>query len=191
VTGLLPHRLGLPGAGDEASRASSSALALVFEPDIDPGLAQRDYRSFVRHFVVRTAGLVGAREYRVGTEGPADVDSGPLVRGVSLSASAVALAAARRSGDRRLAEALDAEAELFGLPVTLAGRRRYGFGLLPVGDAFLAWARSQTGTQLPASTPGPRPLWVPLTLLPLAPGALAGALVLVLRRRRRMSPAQD
>src|ERR671918_583297 len=33
-------------------------------------------------------------------------------------------------------------AEIFGIPIEINGRRRYAGGLLPVGDAFLAWARS-------------------------------------------------
>src|SRR6185312_17065343 len=129
------------GAVLEGPRASSQALMLAFLPDIDPGAAAADYRRFAGAFVVREAGLVGVREYPLGTEGAGDVDSGPLVAGVSLSASAVALAAATRHGDAPLARTLDAEAELFALPLPWFDGRRYAFGQLPVADAFLAWAR--------------------------------------------------
>ena len=93
--------------------------------------------------MVREAGLVGVREFPRGQSGVGDVDSGPLLLGVSASASAVTLAAARAVGDAELAADLDREAELLGLPLRWAGERRYALGLLPVGDAFLAWARTR------------------------------------------------
>jgi hypothetical protein len=172
ATGLLPHRLDADGSVLEGPRASSQALMQAFLPDIDPGAAAADYRRFVAAFVVRELGLVGVREYPVGTSGEGDVDSGPLIAGVSLSASAVALGAAHRQGDTALAGALDAEAELLALPVPWFDGRRYGFGLLPVADAFLAWARAQPAA--PAGT-GPNaapgwlwPLWLLLALAPAA-----------------------
>lgn len=186
ATGLLPHKLGPDGSVIEGPRGSSQALLLAFEPDVDPDLAARDYRAFVATFVVRRAGLVGIREFPAGTPGDADVDSGPLVFGVSASASAVALAATSRQGDVHLSQALNAEAELLGLPITWNSARRYGFGTVPVGDAFLAWARSQTPSTAPTGTiEGPRPLWWMLAVLPVIPGALAAALLVVVRRRRR------
>jgi len=172
AAGLLPHRLAADGSVREAPRASSQALMLAFLPDIDPGAAAADYRRFVDTFVVRELGLVGVREYPVGTDGEGDVDSGPLVAGVSLSASAVASAAARRHGDTDLAGALDAQAELVALPVPWFDGRRYGFGLLPVADAFLVWARAQppapAGTG-PTGVPGWLwPLWLVAALVPAA-----------------------
>ena len=80
---------------------------------------------------------------RAGSDGPGDVDSGPLLLGVSASASTVTLAAARAIGDTELADDLSREAELLGLPSRWGGERRYALGLLPVGDAFLAWARTR------------------------------------------------
>jgi hypothetical protein len=184
ATGLLPHQLGADGSASEGPRGSSQALLLAFEPDVDPARAARDYRQFVSTFVVRRLGFVGIREYPEGTPGEADTDSGPLLLGVSASASAVALAAAARQQDPHLSRSLDAEAELFGLPVTWGGKRRYGAGQLPIGDAFLVWARSQSPS--PAPTGGiesPRPLWLIWGVLPLLPGALG--LALLLRHRRR------
>lgn len=183
ATGLLPHRLDADGSVLEGPRASSQALMQAFLPDIDPGGAAADYRRFVAAFVVREGGLVGVREYPVGTEGEGDVDSGPLVAGVSLSASAVTLGAAHRQGDTALAGALDAEAELLALPVPWFDGRRYGLGLLPVADAFLAWARAQppasTGTG-PTGVPGWLwPLWLLVALLP-------AVVLLALPRTRRL-----
>jgi hypothetical protein len=89
--------------------------------------------TFSRLVVVRRLGLVGVREFPVGSAGQGDVDSGPLLLGVSLSASTVTLAAARARGDTALADSLDSEAELYGVPAQWAGPRRYAFDVLPVG----------------------------------------------------------
>jgi hypothetical protein len=185
ATGLLPHKLAADGSVLEGPRGSSQALLLAFEPDVDPELAAQDYRRFVSTFVVRRIGLVGVREFPAGTAGEGDQDSGPLLIGVSASASAVALAAAGRQHDTRLSRSLNGEAELFGVPLTWSGARRYGFGTLPVGDAFLAWARSQPASGAPTGAlAGPGPLWLLWGALPLLP-ASAGALVVALATRRR------
>ena len=125
------------------------------------------------------------RKYPRGSEGSGDVDSGPLVLGVSASASAstVALAAARIVGDAELASDLDREAELLGLPTRWGGERRYRLGLLPVGDAFLAWARTRVaGSPLTPDWPRVRRLWEILVLPFLVP--LLGV-ALVARRGAR------
>ena len=123
--------------------------------------------------MVREAGLVGVREFSRGQDGVGDVDSGPLLLGVSASASAVTLAAARAIGDIELAEDLSREAELLGLPSRWGGEHRYALGLLPVGDAFLAWARTQPLELVPqvgGDETSVRPWWPLLAapfLLPL------------------------
>lgn len=184
-TGLLPHEVAASGAMITGSRGSSAAIIQTFWPAIQraSGAVEDDqWRRFTRTFVTRELGLVGIREYPHGTDGIGDVDSGPLILGVSASASAVGLAAARATGDDELAASLDREADLLGLPLRLPSGTRYGFGVLPVGDAFLAWARtraSPAGDQ-PVGTV-PDPLWWPAA----TPGLLAAGLgVLMLRDRR-------
>jgi hypothetical protein len=67
-------------------------------------------------------------------------DSGPLILGVSASASVVMASAAAFYRDEQTADALFGTMELAGLPIDVGAGKRYGFGLLPVGDAFVAWA---------------------------------------------------
>jgi hypothetical protein len=147
ATGLLPHRVAASGQLLEGTRGSSQSIIQAFWPVIalalDDQTDQATWTRFVDQFVVSRLGLVGVREYPRGQGGPGDVDSGPLVLGVSASASAVTLAAARQVGDATLADVLDREAELLGLGFTWSGARRYALGQVPVGDAFLAWARSR------------------------------------------------
>ncbi|WP_219500031.1 hypothetical protein [Nonomuraea ceibae] len=86
-----------------------------------------------------------------------------------------------------VAGALADYGELAGLPVGTPWTKRYAFGLMPIGDAFLAWSK----TALPWVTPPPSPpeatvspWWrAPLPALLLAIGA-APWLPAVIRRRR-------
>ena len=145
ATGLLPHEVDAAMRPLDGPRGTSTMLEQAFWPDIDPAVAAARWTAAVDTFVVRRAGLVGVREHPAGEGGGVlgDVDSGPLVAGVSLSASAVALAGARRHGDDVLARSLQREAEWAGAPVQVGGSRRYAAGVLPVADAFLVWARAQ------------------------------------------------
>jgi hypothetical protein len=106
-TGLLPHLTdAATGAPLEAPRGSSTALMAALLPSLDETLAREHYRLFQRWFIVSRLGLPGVREFLPGVRAVGDEDSGPLLLGVSLSASTVAIAAARANGDARLAEAL-------------------------------------------------------------------------------------
>ena len=135
-TGLLPHSARLSGA-----RGSSSALINAFLPDVDRGFAREQYLLYRRHFSGRLLGVLpSVTEYPDGQAGSADVDSGPLLFGVSGPATVVGIAAARENGDAGEALALRSAAEAIGLGFETGGRRRYGFGILPIGEAFLAWA---------------------------------------------------
>ncbi len=151
---LLPHRVDADGRSLEGPRGTSQAIIQTFWPALGIALDEVvDVTTWVRFreaFVVERVGLLGVLEHPRGDSGVGDVDSGPLVLGVSVSASAVTLAAARAVGDLQLATDLEREAELLGLPLDWLGRRSYGLGLLPIGDAFLVWARSTpTGAALP------------------------------------------
>ncbi|MEV4083187.1 hypothetical protein AB0J43_23255 [Nonomuraea fuscirosea] len=187
-TGLLPHRAA-PGTGEpeEVARGSSQSMIQRFLPDIDPGFAAGQYLRFRDRYVVTPLGLGPAvREYPSGMDGPGDVDSGPLPLGVSLSATAVTLGAAQVHGDAALAGALDRYGELAGLPVGTPWTKRYAFGLMPIGDAFLAWsktARPWTATGPLEPPPASVPWWWRLPLLALLAVLGAAPWLPALRRR--------
>jgi len=178
ATGLLVHEAGLDGRVLSGPRGSSQSIIQTFLPDLDPSAALQDWAAYRRWFVVRVAGLIGVREFPTGTSGAGDVDSGPLLWGVSASSSAVTLAAARANGDRLLADSLDREAELLGVGFSWGGTRRYAAGALPVGDAFLAWGRSLplggASFDTDDSSPG-QPWWALLVALAFAPAVAVGA----------------
>lgn len=194
VTRLLPHRVDpITGEGFETARGSSQSIILRFLPEIDPLWASEQYAAFRSQFVGFVGTVPGIREYLVGVAGEGDVDSGPLVNGLSASASVVTMGTAFLYGDRELGEAFFHIGESAGIPISWDDTKRYGFGLLPVGDAFLAW--SQTALSLGARpTPNTFPTvvsswWrVPLHLLSL--GFVAVLLLPEWKRYRRRKAAR-
>ncbi|MFC8382604.1 hypothetical protein [Nocardia sp. NPDC057272] len=142
ATGLLPHQVSpTDGSMLTGARATSQTVIHRFLPEIDPTFARSQYARYRDRFVAHPGGFGPAvREYPKGVDGSGDVDSGPLVAGISLSATVVAVGAARMNGDGALAAAIGSEGELIGLPVDLPWSKRYAFGLLPIGDAFVVWS---------------------------------------------------
>ncbi|MSU77995.1 MAG: hypothetical protein EXS16_07855 [Gemmataceae bacterium] len=190
-TGLLPHRVDpQTGAILQGSRGSSQSLLLRFLLEIDPEMGREHYVVFRTRFVPGAWILPGTREYPIGTEGIGDIDSGPLVMGVSLSASVVSIAPARMVNDHNLALPYFQLGEAIGLPISWQGERRYVFGRLPIADAFLVYSRIATAwvtapdsvTTEPIVPWGWRLGWHFLTILPIA------GLLMLTRRRRGCSP---
>ena len=143
-TGLLPHKSdATSGDATIAARGSSQALMLRFLIDIDPQLAREHYMIYRGLFADSVLGMVpGVREYPHGKGGPSDVDSGPIILGYSGPATVVGMGAAIAYGDNQLSDPILRGVELVGLPVTWGGSKRYGFGRLPVGEAFLVWSKT-------------------------------------------------
>jgi hypothetical protein len=168
-TGLLPHRVDpVTGEPVEVARGSSQSVIQRFLVDVEPSFAREQYLRFRDRFVVSPLGLGPAvREYPIGLDGPADVDSGPLPLGISVSATVVTLGAAQAHGDARLAGDLANYGELVGLPVDTPWTKRYAFGLLPIGDAFLAWAKTARPwvAEVPTAPPSTVAWWWRVPLL--------------------------
>lgn len=141
------------GAPRDGVRGSSLALVSRLLAEATPEFAAEEYAALRRTFVARPLGIPGVREYPPGRGGVIDVDSGPLILGFSGPALVVGAAAARAHGDEALARHLFSVVEVSGLPFEFFGRRVYAFGLLPVGDAFIAWARSTPPGRPPGGTP--------------------------------------
>ncbi|MBL7254057.1 hypothetical protein [Paractinoplanes lichenicola] len=191
ATQLIPHTADAD-TGEPTSGAQGTSQSMInrFLPEIDADFATQQYTRFRTWFLDAPLGLGPAvREYPVGFDGPANVDSGPLVLGISLSATAVTIGAARVHGDASLATGLSQFGEVAGLPLSTPWTKRYALGLAPIGDAFLAWSKS---ARLWVATPPAEPpsrhisMWwrLPLLTLFLAVGTAPWLLRAALRRRR-------
>jgi hypothetical protein len=137
------------GAPRGGVRGSSLALMSRVLLDVAPDLARAHYQVLRTHFVAYRWGIPGVREYPATYRGPADIDSGPLPLGFGGPATVVGAAAARAHGDAVLADALLGTVEVAGIPLEWNGRRYLG-GVVPVGDAFIAWANATPVAGTPA-----------------------------------------
>ena len=136
ASGLVIQRMdATTGAPHDAPRASGTGLAAYFAGFADRELA-RELARGVRRQLATHLGFGAIREYAPGHDGAGDVDSGPVVLGVSVSATGFALVAARRLGDEDAFEALYRTVDLFGLPASDGARRRFAVGG-PIGNALL------------------------------------------------------
>jgi hypothetical protein len=135
-TGMLFQQMdAFTGAPAGPPRASGTALAVYFASFADPALARDLWRAVGRQRR-SVLGFGGVRERAPGDDGPGDVDSGPVVLGVSVSATGFALAGARMFGDRAAFTELWRTADLFGVPVVRPSRSRFLTGG-PLGNALL------------------------------------------------------
>jgi len=121
------------GRATSPVRGSGTALAAWLMSYTDPPLASRLAEGTRDTLGATVLGLGAVREYRPGTPGRGDIDSGPLVFGLSVSATGFALGAARGIGDDAWAARLWATTRLFGAP---GPDGRFLFGG-PLGNAIL------------------------------------------------------
>ncbi|MDA0244456.1 MAG: hypothetical protein OT477_13645 [Chloroflexi bacterium] len=161
--GLVPHRTeATTGAMLDGARATSQTLILRWWLELDPETAVAHYATFRQQFVTTRVGIPGVLEFPPTRNGRGDIDSGPLLAGVSLSATTVMWGTARVYGDEALMVPLGQAGEALAWPLGWGGKRWYGFGLLPVGDAFAVWAQVATPwfTAVPTGNYGMiRPWW--------------------------------
>jgi hypothetical protein len=179
-TGALSHTATPEGHPAGGPRGGSLAMMSYVLADVDPVFAREQYAALRKYFVDYRWGIPAVREYPHGVNGPSDVDSGPLVMGFSGPASVLGAGAAIANGDHTLASTLLATIEMVGMPVELGGSRQYAGGYLPVGDGFLAWARSAppppTAVYPTIIPPGWRLLVHALSLLVAGALAFAGSI---------------
>jgi hypothetical protein len=186
--GALPHEAYfIDGSAVGDPRGESLALMSFVLADVDTSLARQQYEILRRNFVDYTWGVPGVREYPHGVNRRGDIDSGPIVLGYSGPAVVVGAGAAIANGDEELATTLLASTDMLGFPIEIAGRRRYAGGFLPVGDAFLAWARSAAPAAHRTSYAPLVPRWwrLPIHALSLALGAWALSIAIRVNRVRR------
>ena len=124
------------GAHLDRPRASGTALAAYFLAFADTPLSNELYRALRSECHIRFLGFGGIREYARGERGFGDIDSGPVILGVGLSATGFTVAGARVHRDRETYRTLARTAHAFGAPLDVDGRRTNVTGG-PLGDAIL------------------------------------------------------
>jgi hypothetical protein len=123
------------GAPHDAPRGSGTALAAYFAGFADRRVARALAGGVLAH-QASFWGFGAVNEYAAGYYGAGDVDSGPVVLGVSVAATGFALAAARAHGEGDAFVRIFRTTELFGAPSQSEGRTRFLTGG-PIGNALL------------------------------------------------------
>jgi len=135
-SGLVFQRMrARSGKPVDAPRGSGTGLAAYFAGFADRALAARLAGSLLEQEST-FLGFGAIREYAPGHGGPGDIDSGPVVLGVSVSATGFALAPARAFGHRDAFTRIYRTTELFGCLTEHGGRARFATGG-PIGNALL------------------------------------------------------
>jgi hypothetical protein len=134
ASGFVHQRMKVDGTPVDVPRGSGTGLAAWYAGFVDRALAQSLTQALLAH--ERTLSGFGAiAEFDV-EEGHGDIDSGPVVLGVSVAATGFSLAPFRAFGHRDAFQRLFRTTTLFGLPTREGQRLRFRTGG-PIGNALL------------------------------------------------------
>lgn len=136
ASGLVIQRMGAAhGDRHDAPRGSGTGLAAYYALFADRSIAELLAKGLFDHEAT-FFGFGAIREYAAGHSGRGDVDSGPVILGVSVAATGFALAPARALGRWDSFERIYRTTALFGMPVGHGGHMRFATGG-PIGNALL------------------------------------------------------
>ena len=144
-TGMLRYHVSPAGQAAGTARGVLQAWNSMWLPLIDQDFARDQYQRMNRLLLARSAfgGFAAIREYPEGKEGPTDLVSGPLVFGMSPTATGFAMGGAAHWDDQATLAGLLRTAEMAGGTWSFGGRRAYLFAPLS-GDAVILAARTMT-----------------------------------------------
>lgn len=132
------HRSSLDDEYPHAQNARGCALSWTsfYMPQFAPDEARALYEGYRENYAIEVAGLGGFREYAPGVEAGADADSGPIVFGMGVAATGLALGAARLHNDSQTYARLMQTAASAGAPSALGTGRTYLLAPM-LGEAIL------------------------------------------------------
>ncbi|MFE3258083.1 hypothetical protein ACFXPS_40515 [Nocardia sp. NPDC059091] len=134
-TGLLVQRMGVDAHAHDAPRASGTGLGAYFAGFANRALAE-ELATGLFHQERNILGFSAIHEYGQASDGIGDIDSGPVILGISVSATGFALAPARAFGHRGIFTRLFRTTDLAGLPLRSGNRLRFANGGV-IGSALL------------------------------------------------------
>jgi hypothetical protein len=180
ATGLMPSFVYLDGRTRDVPRGCALSWSLAVLPDLDPEYAAEQWAAYRRGFARCAGGLCLFREYPAGLARGPDSDSGPIVGGLGMSASAFALGAARANGDMDMAESLRRTGELLGIPSLSWWGKRYLGGKIALFDVLSVWTRTVPSPALERGSLA----WTPVLGLAAVWAGLAALALRAFRRAR-------
>lgn len=145
-TKMVPHSYDVEGDSlTERARGCSSSLSLLFASDIDSTFALNQAKQYTKLFLFSRLGLPAIREYPDGKSGDGDIDSGPVIFDVGFASTIVGIGTLNKLGYQEVSNDLYNTVSAFGFESGFSQKKVLG-GIMPMGDAFLTWARLQSPT---------------------------------------------
>jgi hypothetical protein len=140
-TGLLVSSFTTDGTPMDGPEGSSIWLVAHCLQVLDPAFARDQYDRARRELGQSHCGFGSAREWPVKWRGPADIDSGPIIPGLNISAgsSGLALVGAASFGDDEYLASLAATLDFAAFPKRTQGELKY-CASNQVGDAVMLYA---------------------------------------------------
>lgn len=142
TTGVPASMVDAAGEAIDVPRGCALSWTLMVLPRLDPVRAKAQWRAYREGFFSCDGVPCLVREYPRGVTRSPDADSGPVVNGFGMAATAFALGAARANGDATTAERLERTGELFGAPQNDLSGRRYAGGAVPLLDVLALYVRT-------------------------------------------------
>lgn len=141
-TGLLYSMVSIgPDRYDSEPRSTSIAWSIIFLSDIFPDFAKQQYHALKQYRVRRFVNLAAFAEFpQLNLLEFGDMDSGPIILGISPSATGFGLCAQRLYGEEEDYIRSYRIFELFGLPRTDESGKYYHLGN-GMGDAILLYSK--------------------------------------------------
>lgn len=156
--GLLVFRVIADGGDRTRSRGSGAGWNSFYLPFIDQDLATEQYQKLKSALFTKVWGIFpGIREYPEGATASGDVDSGPVVMGLSASGTGFAVAGARYAKDADMLTDLLYTCELVGCTVKEQYSRHYLTSPL-VGEAIMLAMKSHTVWEMDDKRSSSRPI---------------------------------
>lgn len=146
TTGLLASMVDAAGQPSEEPRGSHLGWSIWFLAQVDSVFARQQYALYQQHHS-NNLGVLRLYRETAGSlaTGAGDVDSGPLILGYGIPATAFAFADAVALRDYRNAQRLRRVISLGSRPIRAGNELRYGVRLVnldvnPLSEALLLWA---------------------------------------------------
>ena len=141
-TGLLMPLLDWNGHPIGEVRGSYNAWNSFYLPHIAPDFATDQFEKLTQHMLTQLPfGALAVREYLSGRPGQGDIDSGPVIFGLSTAGTGFAIGGASHAQEALLRKGLLLTAEIGGATIEVKGQRFYLFSPL-VGDAIMLAMRT-------------------------------------------------
>jgi hypothetical protein len=143
--GMLRYNVSRSGQATGTARGVLQAWNSMWLPLIDEEFARQQYDRMNALLLARSriGNFAAVREYPAGRTGPTDLVSGPLIFGLSPTATGFAMGGASFWHDEAALCGFLRTAEAAGFTFSFAGQRRYSLAPL-LGDAIILAARTMT-----------------------------------------------